>query len=528
MSKKIIATDHLHVAKNLVEMYKGKEDYNSEKISGVLDYNLEKGIIDNDQFCKAKDQLDTIEKGRGKTKKIGELDKSGRNIKTANGWVPVKHAARAHAAPADEASISKKLQAILKVKSNLSIGGDRFSFNGRTGKYHDVQTGENISEASVIKRYDKLMAEKTALDISTYGLDKYHKIIDSAVKSRKGFYTGSGYDTDVQLFEEKKGHYGAPKAVYAILHLFHPRNNFKYANGQQSTLATAVCMKTENGKTWKKVEEQVINHGYGGQVLKNTMGRLDSAYNGNDYIKMSLSPQHLKNREIRAERKAEADAKLAEEKAIVDKQLSEAKFDEKDLNRIKDLMGRSFRVENSDEKLIQLATSQANSIKDPEKAMRRAAAANSMDKNEVANIFYNKAKELGYEYEAPYEPKKRKEESGETKHAQREFSILPLGRINLKTGSSKYFNVYETWGEDTTYEVYKDGNSGYGDVKPRYKIVATSGKNPLKDIGDHSAFKHDQTFRPMFEGELVDYATGTELKKLAPIYGNSIAGYTYK
>tara|TARA_R110001599_G_scaffold162606_9_gene351937 strand:+ start:1772 stop:2689 length:918 start_codon:yes stop_codon:yes gene_type:complete len=31
-----------------------------------------------------------IEKGRGKTKKIGELDKSGKNIKTANGWVPVK------------------------------------------------------------------------------------------------------------------------------------------------------------------------------------------------------------------------------------------------------------------------------------------------------------------------------------------------------------------------------------------------------------------------------------------------------
>ena len=30
-----------------------------------------------------------IEKGRGTTKKIGELDKSGRNIKTANGWVPV-------------------------------------------------------------------------------------------------------------------------------------------------------------------------------------------------------------------------------------------------------------------------------------------------------------------------------------------------------------------------------------------------------------------------------------------------------
>ena len=38
------------------------------------------GVISNDD----------IEKARGKAKRIGELDKSGKNVKTADGWKPVK------------------------------------------------------------------------------------------------------------------------------------------------------------------------------------------------------------------------------------------------------------------------------------------------------------------------------------------------------------------------------------------------------------------------------------------------------
>ena len=115
MSKKIIASDHENVARNLVEMYKGKENYDSEQVSEVLDFNLEKGFIDNELFCKAKNQLDTIEKGRGKTRKIGELDKSGNNIKTSNGWVPVKHAAKKHSTESVDEAKDNRSHIMLRV-----------------------------------------------------------------------------------------------------------------------------------------------------------------------------------------------------------------------------------------------------------------------------------------------------------------------------------------------------------------------------------------------------------------------------
>jgi hypothetical protein len=99
-----------------------------------------------------------------------------------------------------------------------------------------------------------------------------------------------------------------------------------------------------------------------------------------------------------------------------------------------------------------------------------------------------------------------------------------LGTVNLKTGSSKYFNIYETWGEDTTYEIYE--------IKKergiQYKIFATSGKSPIRKIGD---VVHDvslQGRKRFFNGKMVDYAVGSDLKNLAEKYGNRLGGYTYK
>jgi hypothetical protein len=101
------------------------------------------------------------------------------------------------------------------------------------------------------------------------------------------------------------------------------------------------------------------------------------------------------------------------------------------------------------------------------------------------------------------------------------FSILPLGKINLETGKSKYFNVYETWEEDTTYEIYEVSENNF-------KIVATSGKEPLNKLGEFRDFKHDQNFRYLFSGKMIAFAVGSDLKKVASKYGKSIAGYTYK
>lgn len=99
--------------------------------------------------------------------------------------------------------------------------------------------------------------------------------------------------------------------------------------------------------------------------------------------------------------------------------------------------------------------------------------------------------------------------------------IASLGTINLKTGSSKYFNIYEFWGEDSTYEIYDTGNGNY-------KIVVTAGATPLHDPGDYATFKADQTGRILFGGNMVDWAKGSDLKKLADKYGSKIVGYAYK
>jgi len=121
-----------------------------------------------------------------------------------------------------------------------------------------------------------------------------------------------------------------------------------------------------------------------------------------------------------------------------------------------------------------------------------------------------------------------KEEIKSIKEISRNDSpILPLGTINLKTGESKYFNIYDTWGEDSTYEIWEV----YGERNPEKKltkIIATAGIKPLYNIGDSNSFIHDQNRRYLFQGKLIDFAVGSDLKNLASKYGNRIKGYTYK
>lgn len=205
--------------------------------------------------------------------------------------------------------------------------------------------------------------------------------------------------------------------------------------------------------------------------------------------------------------------------------------EEKDIERAKGI--------DSDAK----ASSMANKINDREKLVRRAKAvamhspqffsgfensllASGFKEDQIAKI---KGSTAGSDVWVPKErttPVKDSRQWGGREYGRRSSSILPLGSINLKTGESKYFNVFSEWGEDTTYEVYEVKDS---DGKVKHKLVATSGKRPIYDVGDRNHFEHDQTFAPMFEGIVVDYAVGAkELKKLASVYGNSMYGYTYK
>jgi hypothetical protein len=99
-------------------------------------------------------------------------------------------------------------------------------------------------------------------------------------------------------------------------------------------------------------------------------------------------------------------------------------------------------------------------------------------------------------------------------------SILPIGVVNLQTGSSKYFNVYETW-DDSTGEIWKKQDG-------KYIIIFTSGKKPNANKGDKQSFQHDQTMRYLFDAEFIDFAFITNIKSKLSKYGKSLNGYVYK
>lgn len=122
----------------------------------------------------------------------------------------------------------------------------------------------------------------------------------------------------------------------------------------------------------------------------------------------------------------------------------------------------------------------------------------------------------------PWVPKKRKSGSAPQKGDRYNASaILSIGSISLKTGKSKYFNVYEEWLEDSVYEIWE--------LSPgKYRITVTSGTKPIFDIGDEAYFKGDQSGRDLGKGKMVDWALGTDLKNAAKTYGGTIAAFVYK
>jgi len=98
-------------------------------------------------------------------------------------------------------------------------------------------------------------------------------------------------------------------------------------------------------------------------------------------------------------------------------------------------------------------------------------------------------------------------------------SILPLGTVNLQTGSSKYFNIYTTW-DDGTVEVWET-------PKNTKVLVFTAGKSHQKP-GTIQQFYHDQTFRVYGRWTFIESIENVKMKTLIPKYGKSLLGYTYK
>ena len=102
----------------------------------------------------------------------------------------------------------------------------------------------------------------------------------------------------------------------------------------------------------------------------------------------------------------------------------------------------------------------------------------------------------------------------------RELSIASLGRLNVKTGSSKYFNVYETWA-NATAEIHRTS-------KDTTVIIFTQGDKPICEVGVARSFKSDQSWRHLFDAYMVESCPIADLSKVAAKYGNSFTAYTYK
>ena len=103
----------------------------------------------------------------------------------------------------------------------------------------------------------------------------------------------------------------------------------------------------------------------------------------------------------------------------------------------------------------------------------------------------------------------------------RTISILPIGRISLKTGKNQHFNVLEDG--NGTIEIWRM-NTGT-------KAIITSGRKPMYEIGDSASFSSDQTGRYLGNGMLADFAPTNDRAKLDELikkYGTSVYSYVYK
>lgn len=267
------------------------------------------------------------------------------------------------------------------------------------------------------------------------------------------------------------------------------------------------------------------------------------------------------------------------DKLTSDSEVNEA-YGQKDLVRMEDI---KTKAAGDEDKEIQLATTQAKLITKGPKAAARAEAAEAVfgPDHIVAQIFREKASELGASVGkaskgalAPVKAPPRKGEKLEREFKKRNLlpserigykpaedegggfsrgggegsvyqklgigrfskapetsnemrprpaSIASIGSVDIGSGESKYFNVYDTW-PDSTAEVWKKPNG-------RYVLVFTSGSEPIGKIGMQSEFRNDQSWQELTRDgywKMVDYVPIKNLDELIRVYGKSLLGYTYK
>ena len=110
----------------------------------------------------------------------------------------------------------------------------------------------------------------------------------------------------------------------------------------------------------------------------------------------------------------------------------------------------------------------------------------------------------------------------------KQTTILPMGSIDLVTGKSKYFNIYEEWKKTLMtceiYKSYKDSSRS----QFTYKLILGSGNRPIGKLKELEDFANYQSGRFLFKAEMIDSCLLKDLPDFATKYAKKIDGFVYK
>lgn len=244
-------------------------------------------------------------------------------------------------------------------------------------------------------------------------------------------------------------------------------------------------------------------------------------------------------------------------------------FEEKDRKRVEDFF---TKAKGSFQKVVDLATSMAKKITNAEKAFNRGEAAIHVmgtkpgETNEIADIFFARAAELGYDPKKiptnvkPVTPSEKKPEVKTTKvqatpktpekveithepkslpasklSADKQYNgntspknvpgkecsgvpVIQMGTVNIAKGTAVSYgeNIYDKL--SGTVEVWKLNNG-------QHTLVFVKTDTPSVILETPCVFIDKNSERYLFYGELVDYINIQDMSALIDLYGNVLPGY---
>lgn len=103
------------------------------------------------------------------------------------------------------------------------------------------------------------------------------------------------------------------------------------------------------------------------------------------------------------------------------------------------------------------------------------------------------------------------------------FAILGSGTINFKTGDTKYFNIFENFGnlEGALFLLRRYDYQTGGTLKPKYKVVCGSGNYTQYSnfqVEDNPQMHYDQTPNRLYECDWKVIAAGDISKETLKMF----------